>query len=1037
MKRFMLFVSALAAMVLAGSCQQELDPVTDGDTTVTFTVSAGDIATRAIADGTNIDALHWEIYKTAEIATAAQPLGEKTIIDTDKNKEFNVELKLLADQDYTIIFWAEVNGAGHYNTADLRNVQINDYANEMANDESRAAFFKVYPFSTENGVAINETIELTRPFAQINLGSTTYETSFNNVNGGNVKVETTEMTVTNIATSFNTLTGKGEGEQAVTFEAAVTPNAPKDATDKLLLVNDLYYYWLGMNYLIVCGDSDNVKVDVTLVTNFGDVNHTVTNVPVKENYRTNLLGDFLTTGATFNVVIDEEFQTPDEVIVNNGWSNVNGFNYVVNGEAPEDALASILAHADAAAKAATKAAEGPVVKIDLSGDVFWATGAGIGSTPLLPADSPISAVVINGNGNTFTATGAGVGSIRLANPGKLTLNNLTIVDKSVSYAENSWEYGYLEMAGVLELIDCEVVNAIMIEGEEATFNRCSFNSNHDNEYAVWVSNGKAYFNGCSFTGARGLKTHEAYGSEVEEIVVDGCWFGPLSKKPGVAIGTVNGDTKITIKNSKFSGCQAGDQNLYIYETDTNVKDFDFELQKNNEVFVDESKMLADAIAEAEAGSTVKIPAGEYSVSTYKAGVELKGIGNPENVILNVADKKFGVNGNVIIENVTLVFSNANYTGFQHTDGEIYRNCIIKGQPFLYGNNVRFENCTFIQTSSDAYNVWTYGAKNVVFEGCTFNSAGKSVLVYSEESSLESVVTFNECTLNASVPVEGKAAIEIDGSLVKKFTVNINSTVANGFAAGSKSNSTLWNVKKGEEKADVYVDGHKMYADGVGLEDGVYLLYDAAGMNWFANQVNVSKNAFSGKTVKLAADIDLADVAWTPVGQTGATQFLGTFDGQNHMITNLAIDATAQTGANYSSGLFGWLNAAVVKNVKIDGATVKGNHNVGVIAGYLDTSGCTVENCHISKAVVECHVANDDANGDKCGVLVGHAGNAGVAVKNCTATDSAVSAGRDAGQIVGASKESYVSDCNATNVNVEATGDCTGANVRNEVIGRVL
>ena len=107
MKRFMLFVSALAAMVLAGSCQQELDPVTDGDTTVTFTVSAGDIATRAIADGTNIDALHWEIYKTAEIATAAQPLGEKTIIDTDKNKEFNVELKLLADQDYTIIFWAE------------------------------------------------------------------------------------------------------------------------------------------------------------------------------------------------------------------------------------------------------------------------------------------------------------------------------------------------------------------------------------------------------------------------------------------------------------------------------------------------------------------------------------------------------------------------------------------------------------------------------------------------------------------------------------------------------------------------------------------------------------------------------------------------------------------------------------------------------------------------------------------------------------------------------------------------------------------
>ena len=1040
MKRFMLFVSALAAMVLAGSCQQELDPVTDGDTTVTFTVSAGDIATKAIADGTNIDALHWEIYKTAEIATAAQPLGEKTIIDDDKNKEFNVELKLLADQDYTIIFWAEVNGAGHYNTADLRNVQINDYANEMANDESRAAFFKVYPFSTENGVAINETIELVRPFAQINLGSTTYETSFNNVNGGNVKVETTEMTVTNIATSFNTLTGKGEGEQEVTFAAAVTPNAPKDATDKLLLVNDLYYYWLGMNYLIVCGDSDNVEVDVTLVTNFGDVNHTVTNVPVKENYRTNLLGDFLTTGATFNVVIDEEFQTPDEVIVNNGWSNVNGFNYVVNGEAPKDALASILAHADAAAKAATKAAEGPVVTIDLSGDVFWATGAGIGSTPLLPEDSPISEVVIEGNANTFTATGAGVGEIRLANGGKLTLNNLTIVDKSVSYAENSWEYGYLEMAGVLELNDCDVVNAIMIEGEEATFNGCSFNSNHDNEYAVWVSNGKAYFNGCSFTGARGLKTHEEYGSEVVEIVVDGCWFGPLSKKPGVAIGTMNAETSITIQNSKFSGCQAGDQGEYIYETDTDVTTFAFE-QKNNEVFVDENKMLADAIAEAEAGSTVEIPVGEYSVSTYKAGVALKGIGNPENVVLNVADKKFGVNGDVIIENVTLVFSNANYTGFQHTDGEIYKNCIIIGQPFLYGNNVRFENCTFIQTSSDAYNVWTYGAKNVVFEGCTFNSAGKSVLVYHESSSFESVVTLNECTLNASVPVEGKAAIEIDGSLVKKYTVNINSTVANGFAAGSKSNSTLWNVKKGEEKADVYVDGNKMYADGVGLEDGVYLLYDAAGMNWFANQVNVSKNAFSGKTVKLAADIDLANVAWTPVGQTGATTFNGVFDGQNYTISNLNVDSDAQTGAHYSSGLFGWVESHTeghghIKNVKIAGATIKGHHNCGALVGYITQETALVENCHVTGAAVTCTKANNDADGDKAGALIGNA-TVATPVKNCTAANSTVSAGRDAGQVIGAGKQANVTGCSATNVTVEANGTGTGANVRDEVIGRLL
>ncbi len=38
--------------------------------------------------------------------------------------------------------------------------------------------------------------------------------------------------------------------------------------------------------------------------------------------------------------------------------------------------------------------------------------------------------------------------------------------------------------------------------------------------------------------------------------------------------------------------------------------------------------------------------------------------------------------------------------------------------------------------------------------------------------------------------------------------------------------------------------------------------------------------------------------------------------------------------NCATGLFGWLNGATVKNLTIDGAVVKGHHNVGIIAGYL-------------------------------------------------------------------------------------------------------
>ena len=111
--------------------------------------------------------------------------------------------------------------------------------------------------------------------------------------------------------------------------------------------------------------------------------------------------------------------------------------------------------------------------------------------------------------------------------------------------------------------------------------------------------------------------------------------------------------------------------------------------------------------------------------------------------------------------------------------------------------------------------------------------------------------------------------------------------------------------------------------------------------------------------------------------------------------------------------------------------------LGVIAGYLEAAGCTIEACHVTGAAVECHVANSEANGDKCGVIVGHAGNTGVAVKDCTAANSTVTAGRDAGQIAGAAKEANVTGCSATNVTVTANGEGTGANIRNEVIGRIL
>lgn len=311
MKKLIYWVVGLAAVLSAGSCQKEINYLA-GDTAVCFEVSAGDVVTKAIADGTNVNVLYWELYG-ADPANARGPLGEGIVREKNANGDFEVNLTLIADQTYNIIFWAQVDGKDHYVVDDLRNVAINTYADELANDESRAAFYKVYSFATENGVAISGTVELTRPFAQLNLGATTYKTSLNQVNNGQIVVNSTAVKITGIANSFNTLEGEGETtggfDKVAVFAAAATPNGNRDKTEQLLTVNSKDYYWLGMNYLIV---DSNVTVEMTLNTNMGVVNHRIDDVPVEKNFRTNILGDMLTTGAQFVVEVDPDFLEDDQ-----------------------------------------------------------------------------------------------------------------------------------------------------------------------------------------------------------------------------------------------------------------------------------------------------------------------------------------------------------------------------------------------------------------------------------------------------------------------------------------------------------------------------------------------------------------------------------------------------------------------------------------------------------------------------------------------------------------------------------------------------
>ena len=308
-------------------------------------------------------------------------------------------------------------------------------------------------------------------------------------------------------------------------------------------------------------------------------------------------------------------------------------------------------------------------------------------------------------------------------------------------------------------------------------------------------------------------------------------------------------------------------------------------------------------------------------------------------------------------------------------------------------------------------------------GNTLNITNSVIYASSESSNNQAWIALQYGAQSNMVEVDDATRIIDDSG--KDQTSNV--------IVGSRANSLVGNSY--DPESEIWIGEQNLFP-GMYEKDGIYHIINASGLMYFSDKVNDYGNDFSGKTVVLDDDIDLENAAWTPVGQTGATQFMGTFDGQSHTISNLKINNTDE-GGNCSTGLFGWLNSAVVKNVKISEADITGHHNVGTIAGYLETSGCTIEGCTVDNANISCTSVNDEANGDKCGGIVGHAGNNGVIVKDCVVSNSVISAGRDAGQVVGAALTANVENCSATNVTVTANGTSTGANINNTVIGREL
>lgn len=548
-----------------------------------------------------------------------------------------------------------------------------------------------------------------------------------------------------------------EGEGSITYA-----NNAVVSKEKLVIGKEpdkTEYDYLATAYVFANKGNDNILIDASATITLSNGRTTkisVPNAPIQVNYRTNILGDLLNVEGVWNITIDEKFDG-DRIYDS------------VSSALQEGAAVTLTEDYSASKSSGVVIKMNKVSSLDLNGYTF--------KNEKGTALDVRGSLTINGNGKVLCGgpVGEAHAAVFVQDSGKVVIND------GYYYSKNGNSCIYVQAGnktGHTITIGGEVKplyyggGIVEINGGvfEADANNFVLNQNDyiENESCFSVKGG-------IFVGFNPAKVNECHG-KVTSFVADG-YRAVETTYEGKPAWKVEAIPPVTTQDA-----------------------FNSEIGKAN--------------------STVVLAAGTYTMPTTVAdGVSIIGADASTSVLtLNSAVAWHGVNAT--FKNITVKYPNANYTGIQHAAAIKYENCVIEGQPFSYATTAVFDGCTFNQTSNDAYNIWTYGSKNITFNNCVFNCAGKAALVYNEgaianeeELPYDSKVVFNGCSFIATETVKGKAAIEIDQRFVA-YEVYIDNCSAKGFSADTNSGSELWNNKKGVASESNTLKALKVVVDGI-------------------------------------------------------------------------------------------------------------------------------------------------------------------------------------------------------------------------------
>ena len=370
--------------------------------------------------------------------------------------------------------------------------------------------------------------------------------------------------------------------------------------------------------------------------------------------------------------------------------------------------------------------------------------------------------------------------------------------------------------------------------------------------------------------------------------------------------------------------------------------------------------LADAIAAADAGATVTLLADVESVSvtTVVAG---------KDIVLDLNGKTLTstANNGITIEATAKLTVKDSLTG-----GKV----VATGK---YSNAIENKGTLVIESGSfeAVYGaIRALGGSTTTISGGTFASSTGRFGMYYWANGTALSVTVNGGLFKNSVSTameNGKVALSIKGG---SFASDLTDY------CGADAGTYL------DKETGLYVYGRESEHVPAGYvvdENGNVTISDEESLFWFAQQVNVRGNTFTGKTVSLADDIALT-AKWTPVGVSVEKSFKGTFDGKDHAITGMKVSGASQA---YGYGFFKLVISATVKNVTFTQAEVRSEYSnvVGCVAGYSYGSS-TFENVHVTDSLVYAF--------GKVGGFVGMAEDAGATTtfRNCSVEATTIHGG---------------------------------------------